>query len=179
MPPLGSLNGPHTPGVLARSELCCLALHRLTDPMCQSCGHVAISRHGRLYATPSLCGVRLGDPQDLPRFHCYSFPACSRPYPGGPPSQSRYKRDGSNRLPPLGPESPQPRSHLCQLSLVGRHFRGGIFRLMLQPAGLPRPPDWLRRWVRPSKGRQSHCLLRTLSPPLFARGLATQDWGSG
>ena len=48
--------------------------HHLTGPIRPTRRHIAISPHGGLYAMPSLCGERLGDPRVVPSFHCSFLP---------------------------------------------------------------------------------------------------------
>ena len=136
------------------------------DPIRQSRGHAATSRTSRLYATPSLGRERRGGPRDLPYFRCCAFHTCRRPYAGGSEAPTRYVC------------APIPGSLVLSLSCHPRHpplpaipggvmpFRRCIVRVMLRPARLPSPPDWLRRrnpWRR---------LLRTVSPPLLTRPVA-------
>jgi len=50
--------------------------HHLSGPIRQ---HIAISPLGSLYAMPSLCGSRLGDPRADPGFHCTFLPDMPSP----------------------------------------------------------------------------------------------------
>jgi hypothetical protein len=87
---------------------------------------------------------RLGDPRDLPYFHCCAFPTCRRPYPGGPPCPSvgltrRFQASSSYQ----GVATHQPVSASYTQRVIS--FRGCIVLVMLRPARLPCPPDWLQR----------------------------------
>ena len=73
-----------TPGVLGSGVSYVVSLHHsLYDPMRQSHRHAATSSI-TLIRSAFAVRERLGDPWDLPYFHCSSFHACHRPYPGGP-----------------------------------------------------------------------------------------------
>ena len=87
---------------------------------------------------------RLGDPRDLPYFCGCAFRACCRPCSGGPP-----------RLPIVLTRRFQASSNYhgvathktISASNIRRviRFRSCIVLVMLRPARLPSPPDWLRR----------------------------------
>jgi len=49
------------------------------DPIRQSRRHAAISRHGRLYATPSLCGSTSATNETFPTFTAMTFQTCRQP----------------------------------------------------------------------------------------------------
>ena len=48
--------------------------HHLIDPIRPTREHIAISSHGDLYAMPSLCGERRGDPRVVPGFRSPFLP---------------------------------------------------------------------------------------------------------
>ena len=57
----------------------------LTTPPCASLAGTLRLHVFALIRSAFAVRERLGDPRDLPYFHCRAFPACCRPYPGGPP----------------------------------------------------------------------------------------------
>jgi len=74
-----------TPGVLGSGPSYAVsAIIAYYDPIRQSRRHAAISYY--LIRNAFAVRERLGDPRDLPYFHCCAFRACCRPCPGGPSS---------------------------------------------------------------------------------------------
>jgi hypothetical protein len=87
---------------------------------------------------------RLGDPRDLPDFHCCPFHACHRPYPGGPlrhPVVLTQRFQASS----ISERVATRYIRLYQQYPTAEQFRDCIVRFMLRPACLPSPPDWLQR----------------------------------
>jgi len=87
---------------------------------------------------------RLGGPRDLPYFHNCAFHTCRRPYPGGPPCPSvvfTRRFQASSTYEGVATHQPVSASYAQRVKL----FRGCIVLVMLRPARLPCPPDWLRR----------------------------------
>ena len=114
------------------------------DPIRPSRRHGAISRGCRLYAPPSLCGSAEATHETFPPFPAVLSLRAADPTPvGSPPPPVALGRAMTGFL-ALGPSRP-PRSRLCQQSPAGCFYRRCIIRFMLRPAGLPRPPGWLRR----------------------------------
>jgi hypothetical protein len=131
------------------------------DPIRQSRRHAATS----FYLIRSAFAVRerLGDPRDLPYFCGCAFPACRRPYPGGPPCHPvmlTRRFQTSSTYHGVATHDTVSASNIRRVVL----FRGCIVRFMLRPARLPCPPDWLRRdEVTCSSSR----LLRYIVTPAF------------
>ena len=114
------------------------------DPIRRSRGHAGISRPGRLDPAPSLCGSasRPARPSLLSLSPCPYVPSTLRRWVRGPlPLCGR--RD--TRLPRATTESPPTRPLSASNTRRGNVFRRCIVRVMLRPACLPGPPDWLRR----------------------------------
>jgi len=87
---------------------------------------------------------RLGDPRDLPDFHCCAFHACHRPYPGGSlrhPVMLTQRFQASS----ISERVANRYIRLYQQYPTAERFRDCIVRFMLRPACLPSPPGWLRR----------------------------------
>ena len=76
---------PYPRGPWLRFELYCLDPSSLTTTPCASPAGTLRFRVFALIRSAFAVRERLGDPRDLPYFHCRAFPACRRPYPGGPP----------------------------------------------------------------------------------------------
>ena len=72
-------------GPWLRSELCCLGPSSLTTTPCVSLAGTLRLHVFALIRSAFAVRERLGDPRDLPYFRYRAFPACRRPYPGGPP----------------------------------------------------------------------------------------------
>jgi hypothetical protein len=87
---------------------------------------------------------RLGDPRDLPYFHCRAVHTCHRPYAGGSVTPSRCSCAPRYQASSVAKRVATHDLRLCQLFSTGRVFRRCIVRVRLRPACLPRPPDWLR-----------------------------------
>jgi hypothetical protein len=107
---------------------------------------------------------RLGDPWDLPYFHCCSFHACHRPYPGGSADSFPVKQPAVPDFLDLGASRHPPHTASASNLRRGVQFRGCIVRFMLRPACLPSPPDWLRQ---DEVTHSSPCLLRYIVTPAF------------
>lgn len=106
---------------------------------------------------------RLGNPWDLPDFHCCSFHTCRRPYPGGPlrhPIVLTQRFQASSKSDRVATHN----SRLYQQCLPAPHFGAASVRFMLRPACLPCPPDWLRQ---DEVNCSSPCLLRYVVTPAF------------
>lgn len=145
------------------------------DPIRQSRRHAAISRHCRLYATPSLCGSAEATHETFPTFTTMLSTRAVDPTPVVR-SPSPLSSNCDARLPPRNTESPPQLPASASNPWRGSCFRRCIVRFMLRPACLPSPPDWLRRSeVTCSSLRH----LRTLSPPLLTLPVARQRWRSG
>ena len=71
-------------GPWLRSGLCCPGPSSRTTTPCAVPEGVWLFRFS-LIRSAFAVRERLGDPRDLPYFHCRAFLACHRPYPGGPP----------------------------------------------------------------------------------------------
>ena len=141
------------------------------DPIRPSRRHGATSRGHRLYATPSLCGSAEATRETFPPFPAVLSLRAIDPTPVGPPPHSRFLGAGDNRLPRVRTESPPTFPPLPAIP-GGGLSRRCIVRFMLRPAGLPRPPGWLRR----GECTHSPCLLRTfvtlaLVPRPHGRGM--------
>jgi hypothetical protein len=76
---------PYPRGPWLRFELCCLDPSSLTTTPCASLADTLRLHVFALIRSAFAVRERLGGPRDLPYFHCRAFPACRRPYPGGPP----------------------------------------------------------------------------------------------
>jgi len=107
---------------------------------------------------------RLGDPGDLPYFHCCSFHACHRPYPGGSADSFPVKQPAVPDFLDLGASRHPPHPISASNLRRGVRFRGCIVCFMLRPACLPSPPDWLRQ---DEVSCSSPCLLRYIVTPAF------------
>ncbi len=106
---------------------------------------------------------RLGIPRGLPDFHCCSFPARHRPYPGGPlrhPVVLTQQFQASSKSDRVATHN----SRLYQQYPTVPQFRGCTVRFMLRLAGLPCPPGWLRQ---NEVTCSSPCLLRYIVTPAF------------
>jgi len=114
----------------------------LYNPIRQSRRHAATS----FYLIRSAFAVRerLGDPRDLPYFCGCAFPACRRPYPGGPPCHPVMLTWRFQTSPTYHGVATHDTVSASNIRRVIR-FRGCIVLVMLRPARLPSPPDWLRR----------------------------------
>jgi hypothetical protein len=132
-------------GPWLRSRLCCPRPSLLTTtPSAGLAGTRGF--HGPAAYTPRLrCA---GAPRRPARPSLLSLPRC----PSVPSTLRRRVRgplplwgDRDARLPRATTESPPTRARLCQQSPPGHVFRRCIVRVMLRPACLPGPPDWLRR----------------------------------
>jgi hypothetical protein len=135
-----------TPGVLG-SGASSVVSHppRLLRP------HPPVPRaRGNFTASPLICHAfavreRLGDPRDLPYFHCRALQACRRPYAGGSEGLSRCayapRYQASSLCPRVATHKIPPLPATLGGDLL---FRRGIVRVMLRPVCLPSPPDWLR-----------------------------------
>jgi len=166
-----------TPGVLGSSASCAVSLHHgLLRP------HPSVSRaRDDFAAVPFIHRAfavreRLGDPRDLPYFHCCAVHTCHRPYAGGSAPPSRCSCTVRYQASSVAKRVATHDLRLCQLSSTGRAFRRCIVRVRLRPACLPRPPDWLHTdgiTCVPSM------LLRTSSPPLLAPAITGERWESG
>jgi len=183
----------HLPGRCARR--CARGLCRATPGVLGSGASCAVSRHPRLLRPhPSVSRARddfaalpfirrafavrerLGDPRDLPYFHCRAVHTCHRPYAGGSATPSRCSCAPRYQASSVAKRVATHDLRLCQLSSTGRAFRRCIVRVRLRPACLPRPPDWLHTdgiTCVPSM------LLRTSSPPLLAPAITGGRWESG
>jgi hypothetical protein len=146
------------------------------DPIRQSRWHATISRQGRLYVTPSLCGRASATRGTFPTF---TAPLSSRAADhnrwvrGAVPLRVRPSIPGFLAfIPSRHPQEPASASNTRR----GVLFRCGIIRVMLRPGCLPRPPDWLQRDAVTCAAPR---LLRTLSPPLLSASVAGRRWGSG
>ena len=152
------------------------ALIAYYDPIRQSRRHATISRPGRLYVAPSLCGCASATRGTFP---------LSRPSsPGVPSTIRRWVRDAVPLLvrtpmpgclalsPSRHPRKPASASNIRR----GVLFERGIVRFMLRPVWLPSPPDWLRpddvTCAPPG-------LPRTLSLPLWTLPVTGPRWESG
>jgi len=60
------------------------AIHAYSDPIRQSRRHATISRHGRLYAAPSLCGSASATRRTFPTFAAVLSSRAATPTPVGP-----------------------------------------------------------------------------------------------
>jgi len=137
---------PSTPGVLGSGPGCVVPdHHRLLRP------HPPASRaRGDFTARPLIPRAfavreRLGDPRDLPYFPCRTFLACRRPYAGGSAAPSRCVGTAIPGFLVLRASRHPPRPSLPAIPDGVMCFRRCIVRVMLRPACLPGPPDWLRR----------------------------------
>jgi hypothetical protein len=108
--------------------------HHLIDPIRPTRGHTAISPQSGLYAMPSLCRERRGDPRVVPSFRCAFLPDMpSSPTPGSssiarPISRCRHglrRRLTGSTLPNI----PQSDSR-------GAQFRGFTGSQLLRPVRL-------------------------------------------
>ena len=136
---------PLTPGVLGSGRVMLSrpsSLIRPHAPVSGAPGDFTTLR--RLYPGPSLGGRAGSDPRDLPYFPCRAVPTCRGPYAGGFAAPSCCPGADDRRLPRVRTESPPTPPPLPAI-LGGCLFRRCILRFMLRPAGLPRPPGWLRR----------------------------------
>ena len=146
------------------------------DPIRQSSEHATISRTGRVYVAPSLCGSASATRETFPTFTAVLSTRAIDHTPVGPRRCPVARARRNARLPRFHNESPPTRTRLCQLSPTGRTFRRCIVRFMLRPLCLPRPPDWRRAdgiTCVPST------LLKPLSPPLLAPAVTGGRWESG
>jgi len=165
-----------TPGGLGSGSGCVVPIRRrLRRP------HPSVSRaRGDFTAEPRLRRAfavreRRGDPGDLPDVRCCAFPTCRRPYAGGAEAPTRCVRAPIPGSLVLSLSRPPQRPSLPAIPDGVMPFRRCIVRVMLRPVCLPRPPDWRRRRTGPRPPRR---LLRTVSPPLFTRPVATPRWGA-
>ncbi len=137
---------PSTPGVLGSGTSSVVSRPlRLLRP------HPPVPRaRGNFTASPFICRAfavreRLGDPRDLPYFHCRALQACRRPYAGGFEGLSRCscapRYQASSLCPRVATHKIPPLPAILGGDLV---FRRGIVRVMLRPVCLPSSPDWLR-----------------------------------
>jgi hypothetical protein len=139
------------------------------DPIRQSRRHAAISRLGRLYAAPSLCGHASATRETFPTFTAVLSARAIDHTPVGPRILSRCSAVRGTRLPRVLSESPPTSNRLYQQYLTASLFRRCIVRVMLRPARLPSHPGWLR----PDGGTcNPPSFLRTLSLPLLASSVA-------
>ena len=154
-----------TPGALGSGPSSVVSVHhRVVRP------HPSVSQaRGDFTARPLIRHAfavreRRGDPRDLPYFHCRAVHTCRRPYAGGSMTRSRCAHvtvPGFLELPPSRhPQVPVSASNPRR----GNAFRRCIVRVMLRPACLPSPPDWLRpdAAICPAP-----CLLRYVVTPAF------------
>ena len=95
---------------------------------------------------------RRGDPRDLPYFRCCAFHTCHRPYAGGSEAPSRCVRAPVPGFLVLSLGRHPQHPSLPAISDGVMRFRRCIVRVMLRPAWLPGPPDWLRRRTGPVPG---------------------------
>jgi hypothetical protein len=93
---------------------------------------------------------RRGDPRDLPDFRCGAFHTCRRPYAGGCEAPTRCVRAPLPGFLVLSPSRHPPRPSRPAIPDGVIRFRRCIVRVMLRPAGLSSPPDWLRRRTGPT-----------------------------
>jgi len=87
---------------------------------------------------------RLGDPRDLPYFCGCAFRACCRPCSGGPPRLPivlTRRFQASSNYHGVATHKTVSASNIRRVI----RFRSCIVLVMLRPARLPSPPDWLRR----------------------------------
>ena len=119
---------------------------------------------------------RLGDPRDLPYFHCPLSRRAVDHAPVGSRGCPVARAPLDAKLPRFVPESPP--TSTASASYVRRvvRFRCGIVRVMLRPVCLPCPPDWLPRDAVTCAAPR---VLRTLSPPLWPASVAERRWESG
>ena len=115
------------------------------DPIRRSRGHAALSRPGRLYAAPSLCGSAEATRETFPTFAAVLSTRAADPTPAGPwchPVVSTPRYQAASNLYRVA-------THKCPVSASNTrrvpHFRRCIVRVMLRLVCLPGPPDWLRR----------------------------------
>jgi hypothetical protein len=134
-----------TPGVLGSGASCVVSRHpRLLRP------HPSVSQARDDFAAwPVIHRAfavreRLGDPRDLPYFHCRAVHTCHRPYAGGSVTPSCCSCASRYQASSVAKRVATHDLRLCQLFSTGRAFRRCIVRVRLRPACLPRPPDWLR-----------------------------------
>jgi hypothetical protein len=124
--------------VLSRSLLA------YSDPIRQSRRHAAISRPGRLYAAPSLCGHASATRETFPTFAAVLSARATDPTPAGPlhrPVAIDAAIPGCLEL--LANRHPQvPVS--ASNTRRGSPFLRCIVRVMLRLVRLPSPPGWLR-----------------------------------
>jgi hypothetical protein len=134
-----------TPGVLGSDASCAVS-----RPPCLLRPHPPVSQaRDDFSAEPVIRRAfavreRLGDPRDLPYFHCRAVHTCHRPYAGGSVTLSRCSCASRCQASSVAKRVATHDLRLCQLYSTGRAFRRCIVRVRLRPACLPRPPDWLR-----------------------------------
>ena len=114
---------PLTPrGPRLRGKLCCLAPSSLIRPHAP----VPQARHDfafTLIRNAFAVRERLGDPRDLPYFHCCTFHACHRPYPGGSADSFPVKQPAVPDFLDLGASRHPP--HPVSASNLRREFDFG------------------------------------------------------
>jgi hypothetical protein len=146
------------------------------DPIRPSHGHATISRHSRLYVTPSLCGRASATRGTFPTFATALSSRAVDHTPVGSRGCPVARAPFDSKLPRFHPESPPTRPASASNTRREVQFRRGIVRVMLRPGCLPRPPDWLQRDAITCVAPR---LLRTLSPPLWSSPVAGRRWESG
>lgn len=114
------------------------------DPIRRPRRHAGISRPCRLYPAPSRCGSASATRETFPAFPTALSLRAVDPTPAGPrprPVVLGPRCQASSCYDRVATHEPR----LCQQSSTGNVFRRCIVRVMLRPACLPGPPDWLRR----------------------------------
>jgi len=137
---------PLTPGVLGSGRVLLSRPSSLIRPHAPVSGAPRdFTTLRRFYSGPSLGGRAGSDPRDLPYFPCRAVPTCRGPYAGRLAPPLPLSRGDNHRLPRFRTEPPPTTPASASNTRRGPRFRRCILRFMLRPAGLPRPPGWLRR----------------------------------
>ena len=134
---------PSTPGVLGSGSSYSVSIHhRLLRPHAPF-PQARCDFASRLYAAPSLCGSASATRGTFPTFTAALSTHAIDPTPVARRALLLYSHRDS-RLPRIISESPSTKPVSTSNTRRGSLFRGCIVLVMLRPARLPSPPDWLR-----------------------------------
>ena len=131
--------------------------------------HAPVPQARRNFAVTLICNAfavreRLGIPRDLPYFRLPHFHCMPPTRPRWCAVRSRWSRTAMPGFLEFETESPPTTSVSASNTRRVILFRGCIVLVMLRPASLPSPPDWLRQ---DEITCVSPCLLRYIVTPAF------------